>query len=61
MAALAKNTAFEVLESKKPAELPPLCAAERRVVHLAVEKIEGVASQSVGEGEERRVIIKPTD
>ncbi|MBI4119872.1 MAG: KH domain-containing protein [Parcubacteria group bacterium] len=59
LTSLAKNTALEVLESKKTAELPPLCAAERRIVHLAVEKIEGVASQSVGEGEERRVVIKP--
>lgn len=57
--ALAKNTAQQVLEDKNPVELPPLSAAERRIIHLAVEKTEGVKSESVGEGEERRVVIKP--
>lgn len=57
--ALAKNTAQQVLEDKKLAELPPLSAAERRIVHLAVEKIEGVVSESVGEGEERHIVIRP--
>mgnify|MGYP001560453775 CR=1 FL=1 len=57
--ALAKNSAQQALEEKRQVDLTPLSPAERRIVHLAVEKIDGVASESVGEGEERRVVIKP--
>lgn len=57
--ALAKNTAYRVLETKKNIELNPMSAAERKIVHLTIEKIEGVKSESLGEGEERRVMITP--
>ena len=30
---------------------------ERRIIHTAVQEIEGVSSHSVGEGENRRVVI----
>lgn len=59
LAALAKNTAHRVLETQKPEELEPMSAFERRLIHVAVEKVAGVKSESVGEGEERRVVIKP--
>lgn len=59
LTALAKNTAHAVLETKKAIELDSMSSFERRIIHLAVEKIEGVVSESVGEGEERRVVIKP--
>ncbi|MFY9493023.1 MAG: R3H domain-containing nucleic acid-binding protein [Minisyncoccia bacterium] len=57
--ALAKNAAYQVLENKKPAELEPMSAADRRIIHLTVEKIGGVKSESAGERENRRVIISP--
>lgn len=57
--ALAKNSASRVLETKKPVVLDPMPAFERRIIHLIVEGVEGVASESSGEGEERRVVIKP--
>ena len=59
--ALAKNTAYRVLETKKDIELNPMSATERKIVHLTIEKIEGVKSESLGEGEERRVVIKPVE
>lgn len=59
LAALAKNAAHQVLEDKKLVELDPMSAADRRLIHLAVEDIAGVISESVGEGENRRVVIKP--
>lgn len=58
--ALAKNTAQRVLETKKAEELSPMTPWERKIVHLALENIAGVASESVGEGEERRVVVKPS-
>lgn len=34
---------------------------DRRLVHLEIQEMEGVASRSVGEGSERRVeIFRPT-
>ena len=57
--AFAKNTAQKVLDTKKPAVLDPMPAFERRIIHLTIEGIEGVVSESSGEGSERRIIIKP--
>ena len=57
--ALAKNTAQRVLETKKSEELSPMTPWERKIVHLALEGISGIISESSGEGEERRVVIKP--
>ncbi len=59
LAALTKNTAQQVLEDKNPRELPPMSAFDRRIIHLSVEEIAGVKSESIGEGEARRVVIKP--
>ena len=39
--------------------LPPLSPTERREVHLFVKEISGVMSESLGEGENRHIIIKP--
>ncbi len=56
---LAKTTADEVALLKKEKELPPMPPAERRIVHIALSERSDVISESVGEGEERRVVIKP--
>jgi len=34
---------------------------ERRICHMIVAEINGVVSESEGEGEERHVVIKPKD
>jgi spoIIIJ-associated protein len=39
--------------------LEPLHAPDRRIVHLAVEEIEGVRSYTVGQGLHRTVVIAP--
>lgn len=57
--ALAKNSANKVLETGSGVELGVMSAMERKIIHLTIEQIDGVKSESVGEGEERRVIIKP--
>lgn len=47
-----------VKESGKPFDLRPMSAADRRTVHkLAVE--HGIISESVGEGRERHIVLKP--
>lgn len=55
----AKNWAESVLESGEPMELEPMSPWQRRVIHTAIGEIVGVESESVGEGRERHLIIKP--
>lgn len=43
----------------RPVELSPMRPEERRLVHLYVSQLPGVTSESVGEGRERRVVVKP--
>lgn len=54
---LAENLASKVLRTKKPVELEPMTPYERKVIHMTVEKIEGVKSWSEGEDLQRHLII----
>jgi spoIIIJ-associated protein len=56
---LATRTAHEVRETGRPARLEHLSASERRVVHAAAGKVEGVSSRSEGDGDARVLIIEP--
>lgn len=56
---LAKTTADEVTLLKKEKELPPMAPAERKVIHMALADRDDIVSESLGEGPERRVTIKP--
>ena len=55
---LARTTADEVALFKKDKELPAMTPGERRIVHLELAERQDVVSESVGEGPERRVVIK---
>lgn len=57
LAALARETAAQVLESGTPARLAPMNPFERKVVHDAVSVIDGVFSESEGEEPNRRVVV----
>jgi spoIIIJ-associated protein len=50
----------EVKDSGQPKDLEPMNAADRRVVHKAAEDW-GLSSDSVGEGRERHIVIKPLE
>lgn len=54
----AQDWARQVIESGKELELEPMSPWQRRVIHTAVGEIEGVESESVGEGRERHLVIK---
>lgn len=54
----AKAWGQQVLESKKDFELEPLPAWQRRIVHMTIEEMDGVESESVGEGRDRHIVIK---
>lgn len=55
----AKTLADQVLETGKEMELEPMAPWQRRIVHMVVGEISGVESESVGEGFERHLVIKP--
>ena len=55
---LAKTTADEVVLLKKEKELPPMPASARRIIHMALAERSDVNSESVGEGVERRIVIR---
>ena len=54
---LAKKVSEQVLRTGKNRTLEPMNPYERRVIHTAVQDIEGVVSNSFGEGSSRRVVI----
>ncbi|MDP4007111.1 MAG: R3H domain-containing nucleic acid-binding protein [bacterium] len=55
---LARTTADEVSLLKTPKELPAMSPAERRIVHMELQERSDIETESAGEGEERRVIIR---
>jgi spoIIIJ-associated protein len=58
---LAQIAAEKVLGQRRPLHLQPMTPKERRIVHLALAAIEGVRSESDGEGERRSITIFPAD
>ena len=56
---LAKNIAYKVKRTKRSISLEPMNPYERRIIHTAVQEVEGVTSRSVGSGMDRRVLIEP--
>lgn len=61
IAYLAKRTAKDVLRSHVDAELEPMPADERRIVHNTLSGMEHIKTESSGEGEQRAVTIKYVD
>lgn len=57
----ARNWMAEVLENKEPLELEPMPSWQRRIVHMVAGETEGVESESIGEGRDRHLIIKPSE
>ncbi len=59
LAAQAEDWIRAVRDSGKEMELRPMNAADRRVVHNVASEA-GLVSDSVGEGRDRRVVLKPS-
>ncbi|TDI43185.1 MAG: hypothetical protein E2P02_11775 [Acidobacteria bacterium] len=58
---IAARVSERVKQTGEEEELSRLIPYERRVVHLAVAEIEGVSTESEGEGVMKRVVIFPDD
>ena len=59
LVSLAGRVAEQVKQNSRNRALEPMSAYERRIIHTAVQEIEGVCSASIGEGKNRRVVIFP--
>jgi spoIIIJ-associated protein len=56
---MARRLAEKVIASGRVITLEPMPADERRIVHLALRDYADVFTESIGEGESRKVQIKP--
>jgi len=54
---LADRAAARVMETGKMLQLEPMPALERRWIHLALKGVSGVATQSIGEEPQRRIVV----
>ncbi len=54
----ASEWAKQVLESGKEMELEPMSPWQRRIVHMSVEEMGNLVTESVGEGRDRHIVIK---
>jgi spoIIIJ-associated protein len=57
LARLAERMAQKALKRGRPVTLEPMPPNERRAVHMALREVDGVYTQSTGEGDGRRVRI----
>jgi spoIIIJ-associated protein len=57
---LAQRVADQVSRSGRTQALEPMPAYDRRLVHIALRKDPRVTTQSIGEGERRKVTIVPS-
>ena len=55
--ALARRMAEKVLRYRKSVMLDPMNPYERRIIHSEVQKIEGVATNSIGSENNRKVVL----
>lgn len=56
---LAKMNAQRVRYFKKEVILPHMNSYERRIVHTALAEYPDIKTESTGEGEDRRIVVKP--
>ncbi|OGM09792.1 hypothetical protein A2W13_01260 [Candidatus Woesebacteria bacterium RBG_16_36_11] len=57
---LAIQTADRVKETGNPQSLYNLNPSQRRIIHVVLSDIKGIETESIGEGEERYLVVKPS-
>jgi len=60
LTALAQRIGTKVRKTGRSFAMEPMNPYERRIIHSAISKMEGVRSESKGEGRDRRVVIYST-
>lgn len=57
----AHAAANEAISQHRAVFMKPMSTYERRIVHLELSKNPDVSTESVGDGEERKIVVKPSD
>jgi len=58
---MTRDIAEEVVREQKAITMRPMSAYERRIVHMELSKNSQVKTESIGEGDDRKVIVKPAE
>jgi spoIIIJ-associated protein len=58
---IATKMAEKALLTKQIVELQPMSPHDRRIVHMAISEIPGLSTRSEGEGEDRHILLIPTE
>lgn len=56
----AEYWAAEAIRLGEPVEMEPMCARDRRLVHMIVSKMDGIKSESFGQGRDRYIKLFPS-
>jgi spoIIIJ-associated protein len=56
---LAINVASQVKSKKTSIRLEPMTAFERRIIHITLAEDPDITTESIGEGESRKVVVSP--
>ena len=56
---LANQAAQEAISQHRSVVMRPMSTYERRLVHLELSKNSAVITESIGEGEARKIVVKP--
>ena len=56
---LALNVAQQVTDSESSCKLEPMSAYERRIIHMTLANNPDVMTESIGEGDNRKVVVIP--
>ena len=59
LASFARDVAEQVRTSGTARSLEPMASSDRKVIHDVLNEEDGVASRSVGEDPDRRIIVEP--
>lgn len=57
---LARTAAAQAIEEKRVIILKPMSAYDRRLVHMELSKNKDILTESIGEGEGRKIVVKPS-
>jgi len=57
----ARSAAQEAISQSRSVFLQPMTTYERRIVHLELSTNSNVVTESIGEGESRKIVIKPAN
>ncbi|EKD46726.1 MAG: hypothetical protein ACD_67C00096G0001 [uncultured bacterium] len=58
---LARLAAKDALSQGRAVSMQPMSTYERRIVHLELSKNSEVVTESIGEGEGRKILVKPAN